>query len=195
MTGFAYNAVDLIALGLIAWEIIMGLRRKMAGELFRLLCTALVLAAGWRYYLDVGNQLAEHTRLAANLEMAQAIAFGMIVAMLGMSCALLHLILGLLIQAQFHALIDRVGGAVLGLLRGSLLVIMLLFAAALWPQALLRETFQQDSCAGRITARLAPPAIRFLRAIKFDFQPDTPAGEESRAAAQTPVRDVQSPAD
>ena len=191
MAPFAYNAVDLVALGMIAWEIVMGLRRKMAGELFRLLCTALVLAAGWRYYMDIGSQLAAHTRLSASPEMAQAIAFASIVMLLGVCCALLHLIVALLMEVHFNTLIDRIGGAVMGFLRGALVVILLLFAGALWPSEPLRETLQQKSCAGRITARLAPPVIRFVRAIKVDFQPETAAEIAPQAHALPPDGDGQ----
>ncbi len=195
MGNFSYNAVDWIVLGLIAWEIIMGLRRKMAGELFRLLCTALVLAAAWRYYTDIGDQLAAHTRLSASPEMAHAIAFGLIVAMLGITCALVHLILALLMEVHFNILIDRIGGAVMGLLRGALIVILLLFAGAIWPSDLLRETLRDKSCAGRITARLAPAAIRFVRAVKIDFQPDKPAENAPHSDAQPPDGDGQSRTD
>ncbi len=191
MADFSYNAVDWIALGLIAWEIIMGLRRKMAGELFRLLCTALVLGAAWRYYTDFGGQLAAHTRLSASPEMAQAIAFGLIVSMLGITCALLHLILAVLMEVHFNILIDRIGGAAMGLLRGGLVVIMLLFAGALWPSDLLRETLRDKSCAGRLTARLAPPAIRIVRAVKIDFKPEQPAGNTPRSSAPPPDIDGQ----
>ncbi len=72
MARFSYNAVDLIALGMIAGKSSWGCAAGMAGELFRLLCTALVLAMGWRYYAVIGDQLAAHTRLSASPEMLQA---------------------------------------------------------------------------------------------------------------------------
>ena len=175
METFTYNAVDWIALGIIAWEIIMGLRRKMAGELFRLLCTALVLAAGWRYYSDIGAWLAENTRLSASPEAAQAIAFAIIVILLGICCALLHLIMALLMEVRFNILIDRIGGAIMGLLRGALIVMMLIFAGTLWPSETLREVLQEKSCAGRITAQIAPPLVRMVRAVQVDFRMEAPA--------------------
>ena len=185
MEPFTYNAVDWIALGIIAWEIIMGLRRKMAGELFRLLCTILVLIAGWRYYANIGAWLAENTRLSASPEAAQAIAFAMIVILLGVCCALLHLIVALLMEVRFNILIDRIGGAIMGLLRGALVVMMLIFAGALWPSETLREVLQEKSCAGRITAQIAPPLVRIVRAVQVDFRMEDPAETTTKTMPET----------
>ncbi|MCA1810243.1 MAG: CvpA family protein [Lentisphaerae bacterium] len=171
MNEFTYNAVDLVVLAIVVWETIMGLRRRMAGELFRLLCTVFVLGVAWKYYLDFGAVLAEHTRLVDNPDMASAIAFTMLVTMLGLGCALLHLILGLLVKVEFNAGIDRLGGALFGLLRGVLVAVLLVFAAGLWPPAPMRSLFREQALTGRLVQRVAPPIIKALRSVHLNFKP------------------------
>ncbi len=166
----ALNWVDLAALAIIAFEVIAGLRRKLAGELFRLISTILILAIAWRYYFSMGEGLASLSLLSSNTELAVAIAFTLIVIFTGTISAVLHFVLGFLMKVLFKPKLDRIGGAVAGFARGYLIVTIALFAAALWPGEWFRQTFRENTLIGAFNEKWTPKTCRFLQTFNLTLQ-------------------------
>ena len=107
--------VDLIVLVIILFEFLMGLRRGLSGELFRLLGTGLVLAIGLGFYEDFGLMIANHSRLTQNHEMAVALAFLLIVVGMGICFLLLRIVFNLLVHVKFNDAFDRPAGGMAGI--------------------------------------------------------------------------------
>ncbi|MDO9541986.1 MAG: CvpA family protein [Kiritimatiellia bacterium] len=168
------SIIDLAVPVIILWELLMGLRRGLSGELFRLLGTGLVLAIGLSFYEDFGLMIANHSRLTQNQEMAVALAFLLIVAVMGICFFLLRIVLTLLMQVKFNDAFDRPAGGVAGILRGGLIAVLLIFAVGLWPNEKIRSLITVDSYAGKTVFRFAPVVTEKIRSLHILFQPSAP---------------------
>ncbi|MFH1477493.1 MAG: CvpA family protein [Verrucomicrobiota bacterium] len=162
-----FPVVESLALVLVLWECLWGLKRGLSGELSRLISTAVVLIVGLRFYQTMGRLLADNTRLADDPELAQAVAFLLIVVCFALLFLILRLVLRLLMTVKFNDKIDRSGGGLAGLLRGVLMVLLCVYAIGLWPHEYLRNVVRKQSIIGRTVFQYAPRAIEKLNAIRW----------------------------
>ncbi|NLB59738.1 MAG: CvpA family protein, partial [Lentisphaerae bacterium] len=158
------NAVDIAAVFLVLLALLLGWRRGLAGTLWQLLGTLIILLVALRCYRPFGILLTQHTiQLADNPELAGALAFLLISLVLGLGWLVLRALLGVLLTIIFNEKINRGGGAVAGLIQGLALVFLCVYAAGLWPQPAMRQLFVQNSVVGRSIFRLSP---RLLVAVE-----------------------------
>ena len=170
--GIDYNAVDIGAMALVLLEVIMGLRRGLAGSLFRLMCTLLVLLAGLRLHQPFGDLLARHTTwLDGNPEMAGALAFLLIAVVLSLVFLLAQVLLRVLMTVTFNEKINRKGGGIVGFFQGLALVFLLVYAIGLWPTPSVRRLFVENSIAGRTVFRLCPRVISAIDDLEIRVAP------------------------
>jgi len=166
--GTDFNAVDIGAIVLVLLELLLGLRRGMAGTLFRLTSTLVILLAGLRLYQPFGRLLFQHTTLLAdNPETTGALAFLLIIVVLGVCFLILRWLLRVLMTVTFNEKINSVGGGLFGVLNGVALIFLIVYAAGLWPQAAMRRQFVQTSLVGRTVFRICPPVILAMEQVGF----------------------------
>lgn len=168
------HIIDLAVLIIILWEFLMGLRRGLSGELFRLIGTGLTLAAGLCFYEEFGRMIGIHSRLEQNQEMAVALAFLLIIVGMGLCIFLLRLVFNHLVNVKFNDSFDRPAGGVAGILRGCLIALLLVFAAGLWPNMELRPLITVDSYVGRAVFKFTPVVKDNIRSVQLRFQPAPP---------------------
>ncbi len=157
-------AVEIAVVALVLWEILMGLRRGLSGELFRLAGTAIILGAGLVLYERFGAVIASHSRLAQDQETARALAFLLIVVGLGIGLFVIQIFLRLLVKVKFNDAFDRPAGAAAGLVRGLLIGVLVVIAAGLWPHAASRALFTEKSPFGRAVFKFMPAAqVKHIR--------------------------------
>ena len=166
MFGNMFTVVEVLALALVLWECLWGLKRGLSGELSRLISTVVVLAAGLRFYQAVGRLLVDNTRFSEDPELALAVAFLLIVVCFALLFLILRLILRLLMSVKFNDKIDRSGGGFAGLLRGVLMALLCVYAIGLWPHEYLRYVVRKQSIIGRTVFQYTPRAIEKLNAIQ-----------------------------
>ena len=148
------NAFDWLLLVVLAWSVISGLVRGIIREIFGLAGMILaLLLASWNY-----NALAVRlSRWITSFVAAEITAFILIVVVILTMSALL----GRLLRGTAHTVglgfLDRLTGAIFGLLRGSLLAIIVLMAVTAFfpPQTLVAES------------RLAPYFLAAAREVCF----------------------------
>jgi len=165
------NIVDLVFPVIILWELLMGLRRGLSGELFRLLGTCLVFAIGLRFYEDFGLMIANHSRLAQNQEMAVALAFLLILVGMGVCFFIMRIVLTLLVNVKFNDAIDRPAGGLAGGLNGILIAVLLVFAAGLWPNTGLQPLITIESYVGKTVFKIVPVVKEKIRSLSIRLQP------------------------
>lgn len=170
--------VDMAVVVIVLWELFMGMRRGLSGELFRLIGTCIVFAVGLTFYEGFGKTIAAHSRLAENQDMAMALAFLLIILAAALCVFFLRLILGLLVKVKFNDSFDRPAGGAAGFLRGCLLAALLLFAAGLWPNNDLQPLITADSYVGRMVFKLAPRVNEKIHSVQISIT----AGEKSQPA-------------
>jgi len=186
------NIVDLAVPIIILWELMMGLRRGLSGEFFRLIGTCLVFTIGLRFYEDFGLMIANHSRLDQNQEMAVALAFLLILVGMGICFFILRIVLTRLVNIKFNDAIDRPAGGLAGILNGGLIAALLVFAAGLWPNEELRPLITVDSYVGKTVFQVVPIVKEKIRSVSLRLQPspDQPEPEpdkNSRHSAGRPL--------
>lgn len=191
MTGLnMFTIVELGCFVIVLWELLLGLRRGLSGEIFRLISTLIVLLAGLRFYQAVGRLLTDNTRLAESPEMALMVAFLGVVIGAALIFLNLRIILRLLLTIKFNDKIDRPGGALAGVLRGVLITFMWVFAIGLWPNEFLRDVVRNQSRIGQAVFQCAPPLVEKLSAIRLSYGSVPPAGRPAPApATEQPVEE------
>lgn len=165
--GNMFTVIEVGALVLVLWEFLWGLKRGLSGELSRLISTVVVLIVGLRFYQTVGRLLTDNTRLAEDPELAQAVAFLLIVVCFALLFLIVRLILRLLMSVKFNDKFDRSGGGIAGLLRGVLMALLCVYAIGLWPHEYLRNVVRKQSVVGRTVFQYAPWTIAKLNAIRW----------------------------
>lgn len=164
------NIIDLAVSVIILWELLMGLRRGLSGELFRLLGTCMVFVIALRFYEDFGLMIAHHSRLAQNQEMAVALAFLFILVGMGVCFFILRIFLVILVKVQFNEAFDRPAGGLAGSLNGALIAVLLVFAAGLWPNEELRPLITIDSYVGKTVFKIVPVVKEKILSLPIRFQ-------------------------
>ena len=150
----AFNAFDWLLLVVLAWSVIVAFARGIIRELFGLAGTVLgLLLAAWNY-----TSLAVWlSRWITSPTPAQIAAFLLIAVSTMLACTLL----GRLVRGTAHTVglgfLDRLSGAVFGLLRGGLVGVAILAAATAFfpPQPWVRSS------------RLAPYFLAATREVCF----------------------------
>ena len=170
--GTDFNAVDIGAIVLVLLALWLGLRRGLAGTLFRLMSALVILLAGLRLYQPFGRLLFQHTTLLAeNLEMTCALAFLLIILVLGVCFLVLRWLLRVLMTVIFNEKINSMGGGLAGVFHGLALVFLIVYAAGLWPQAAMRRLFVQTSLVGQTVFWICPRVISVVEQVGFHQLP------------------------
>ncbi len=164
------NPVDLVVPVIVLWELLMGMRRGLSGELFRLIGTCLVFGIALRFYDDFGLLIANHSRLDQNQDMALALAFLLILVGMGVCFFVLRMVLVLLVNVKFNDAIDRPTGAVAGILNGGLIAALLVFTVGLWPNADLQPLIKVESYVGRTVFKVVPVVKEKIRSMSVSLQ-------------------------
>ena len=149
MFGTMFNIVDASSVIVVLLTLMLGLRRGLARELFPFLSVLINLLVALCLYLPLSNFLIVNTRLSEYTDVARAAAFLAIVLTLGLCLLIIRMVLQLIMKIVFKEGVNRIGGGILGLARGMLVVILIVFGIGLWPNNYLRQLFVTNSFIGQ----------------------------------------------
>ncbi len=124
-------AADAVAVGVVVVVMLIGLKHGLAGELARIGALAAALACAWFFATPVADWMTEHTRLAP--EAARATAFVGIALIAWLVAGLVRFGLRNLLELQFKGGLNRVGGLLLGAVKGVAIVYIVGAALLLVP--------------------------------------------------------------
>lgn len=150
-----FSIIDIAAMALVAVGLVRGMTRGLSGELARLAGALAAVAAGWFSYRPFGEFLARVTRLSGAGSYALAFILTLVGAFVVMR--ILRFVLRHIMEFSFKGKIERVGGALAGLIRMTLVCAALLLAGGLSPNSYLHRVFAEDSRLGRfVFEKLGP---------------------------------------
>lgn len=155
-----FNIADLVVFGILLFGLIRGFIKGLSGELAGLISVVVAVAAGRFLYRPLGLYIGERTTLGEPA--AYAAAF--IVTLLGayLLMLILRLMLRALMEFSFKGKIERLGGALAGLLGAAVFAAALLLVLGLWPNDRLHRVFAEDSVIGHaVYTWLGPVYERF----------------------------------
>ena len=174
----AYNYIDLILAGLLAFGILRGVRHGLSGELAGLSGLAAGVAAGWYFHGPLGARLAATTRLdgeTAYLASFILVLFGGLILMWGVS-----LVLRQVMELTFKGPLEYVGGGLSGGARYAVLLAIVLLAATRLAPGATRRPVQQNSVIARHALAVLNPWYDGLVAAYPDLPIELPPAPDPR---------------
>lgn len=188
MAGF--NAVDWAALALLLFGLASGARRGLSGEMATLVSTIASGFAAWQ----LSGWARELLLRNADLSPKEATAGGVVIVFLAVYVALwiVRKSLAALMQFNFKGRAERLGGALSGLIRYTVVTGCLLLLATFIPNDTVGKAVGEESVFGRFVLQRVRPLYEDLsrkHGIPLPPQPgETPASADD---AVPPVRDVE----
>lgn len=173
-----YDVVVAVALGYGVWS---GIRRGVTGEMLSIVAWVLTVALALFGYEPLGRWLQGKTDW--DIELAKLLAFmSIVVAMYLISGALRALFRRRLKQRPLSAMVESVGGAVIGLTRMGIVMAAVTVAVCLTRSEFWREQVGRRSRFGSIVVCLVPDVaeavskkvsqeIWFMRELKRPAEP------------------------
>lgn len=154
MNAPAFNIPDIIALAVLAIGTFIGYRRRLSGEVGRLIGITAAFIVGLFIYAPIVGWLVGYTRLDYGASRIAGYLFTIIAAVAVMVVA--RVTLGNLIKVVIAEETDRILGLVAGFVRSAVFVLIIFLAMNLVPHDYLNAKFGQESFIGRIVIRLMP---------------------------------------
>lgn len=170
------NILDLLFMLILFLSILLGLFRGLVRELFSLFFLIAALAVAFIYYKEAGLFLSSWID---NRDLANFAGFLALLALVAAFGSLITRLIGKFLVVGPLKAMDRLLGAVFGLLRGVLLSGLVLYSFLAFPlnQELLNRSQLAPHLARAITVgiNVLPPSLRDrLKLIKFyDCQKDS----------------------
>lgn len=155
------NWVDVLAVILLMRMGYIGFRLGLAAELLKLAGLTAGFFAGFRYYQQVGDGLAQRTFLST--EWASVLALGAIVIASYFLVTRAARLLEKVVQVSFEKRLNQIAGLLAGVGRGLLVSSVVLVAFQQLPAPALQESIQEHSLSGPVVSRMAPAVYDQLR--------------------------------
>ncbi len=151
------NLVDIVALLFVLVHVVLSWRRGLSEEIGRVVGAVVAFWIGLRYHDAVAGWMADHTRMEG--EPARVVAYVGVVLLIILASLILSLVASKLIELAIPEGVDKVGGGVAGLVKGSFYVVMIFLAMNLWPHEYLNRHFGEASLIGSVVVQWIP-AVR-----------------------------------
>lgn len=171
------SLVDVIAVLFVLLLVVLSWRRGLAQEIGHLAGSIAAFVLGWIYHREVGEWLVAHTRLTG--DPARVAAFIGTVLVVILVSFVITLLLSRLIKQIIPEGIDHVGGAVAGLIKGSVYVLLIFLVLNMWPHEYLNRHFGEESLIGTGVLKILPSVKEKLQELNV------------REKVQETVRDSQ----
>ena len=175
-----FNIFDIIVLLYLLSGLYHGLRRGLSGELASVLSTGLAFVGGWKLYQPLGDHLLKVSKLSSPT--AHALAFVILIVGGYIVLKIIRLLLRHLMEFSFKGKLERLGGALSGLIRVTVVAATFVLMVGLGPGAFLRDLVIEKSVFGsQVFSRLGP-VVESLKekypALQQAEEPAIPADEE-----------------
>lgn len=135
----------------------------MSAELLKLSGLVAGFFVSFRYYQQIGDELARGSGLRA--EWAAALTMVFLVAVIYFAVTRLLRLSEKLVQVTFAKQINEAGGALFGVLRGLLTASVILTVFLQIPAPYLQGSILEHSWSGRVISRVAPLVYDTLTAL------------------------------
>lgn len=148
------NWVDILVLILMIRMSYVAFSQGLSHEIFPFFGIIIVVIFTFHYYTKLGEALSMGTNMVP--EIANFIAFLLLVTVLGFLVKLLKSILDKIIKVEWHPVIEKFGGIFVGVIRAYIITSLILTVLALMPLSYLQWSIRERSLTGRYILMAGP---------------------------------------
>ena len=139
-----FNWVDILLILLLLKTVYVGARRGLTAEFFKLIGTVLSLVLGLHNYNRIATALVEYINIP--IWLSQFVILVIIVLLIRVIFKYIVLLLLKFLKIQFVLQLERIGGALVGLVRSFLIGGLLLLILSFLPIGYLYRSICERSC-------------------------------------------------
>ena len=161
MESAAVNYVDIFAALVLLVGLLGGLKRGLSGELSRAAGYVIAFYAAWHFVQPAAEFLRNQTRIAADHSVLAAF-IGILIAAFLISWGA-RVLLRNIMEFAFKGRIERVGGALCGLIKSAVIVAAAILMASFLPAGNFLNEEVQTSFSGRLVLDRVRPLYENLQ--------------------------------
>ena len=155
------NVTDIAAIGILLVGMYTGVRRGLSGELARVIAAIAAFYAAKKFATPAAEFVMQHREMPQ--EHAYLWSFVIILISAFILMWILRLVLQSLMTFAFRGRIERIGGAICGFLRASIIIAVLIIMLSFVPQENIRIPVTQESHVGRFVCKHLLPVYDNLQ--------------------------------
>ena len=148
----------------------------LSHEIFPFLGSRVIVLVSLNYYLRIGSFISQNV-VNIPVEISNFLSFFVLVVALGFAVRLLRGVFDKLVKVEWHPVIEKFGGLVVGIMRAYIITGIVLMMLALMPLSYLQWSIRDRSLTGRYFLMACPEVYArlsgFLPAIKAGEGPVT----------------------
>lgn len=164
------NWVDVLVIIIILRISYIAFREGLTHEVFPLIGNIIIIVTALHYYIKLGSAISRNF-LNLSSELSNFISFVILAVAAGFVFRLLNAFLNKLVKMQWHPLIERFGGLVVGVIRASVITSLVLTVLSLAPLSYLQRSIRDKSVTGVYFLRIGPEIYgsvsRFLPTVSI----------------------------
>lgn len=160
------NWVDVIVVILMIRMSYVAFMDGLSHEIFPLFGSIVVFVLSLSYYVRLGDLMVQNTGMSA--EVANCLAFIILVVISGFIVKFLKLILDKLVKVQWHPLIEKFGGLFAGVVKAYIITAIILTILVLMPFSYLRWSVKERSLTGKYVLMAGPGVYERFKDIVPD---------------------------
>ncbi len=149
------NWVDVLVLIVVLRISYVAFQEGLSHEIFPLIGTVATLVIALHYYVKIGLLICQNLAKIP-VDLANLLSFLVLIIVIGLILKVLRVVLDKVIKITWHPLIERFGGLVFGVLRGSVVASMVLTFIVLMPLSYLQWSVRDRSLVGMHFLRIGP---------------------------------------
>lgn len=165
------NWVDILVVILIVRMSYVAFMDGLSHEIFPFLGTIAVFVFSLHYYPRLGSAISQNLG-NMQIDISNCISFIILVAVLGLVVRFLKVALDKIVKVQWHPVIEKFGGLVVGILKGYIITAIVLMILTLMPLSYLQWSIKDRSLTGKYILMAGPEVYQKFKVFLSDNSSD-----------------------
>lgn len=165
------NWVDVLVIILMFRMSYVAFQDGLSHQIFPVFSAVAIIVIGLYYYEKIGGFISQNL-LNMPIEISNFLSFLVLAVVAGLVVKFLKSILDKLIKVEWHPILERLGGLVVGIIKASLVTSIVLMTIVLMPLPYLQWSVRERSLVGMHFLKVGPnvyeKASKFLPTIKVE---------------------------
>lgn len=149
------NWVDILVVIIVLRISYVSFQSGLSHEIFPLIASILTLIIGLRYYSGLGA-FASHGFMKLPATVADCLSFIVLIVALVFIFKVLRALLEIILKTEWHPMIERWGGFLVGIAKATVIAAIVLTILALAPFSYLQKSIRERSLTGMYILQIGP---------------------------------------